>query len=96
MIIKNPNDYKFIMFKRSHLPEKKYDAVLKNKRTDTIKLVPFGDSNYQQYKDTSGLKLYSSKDNLDTKRRDLYRKRHEGELDDKFSSGYFTMRFLWT
>jgi len=96
MIVENPNDYNFIKFQKSHLSGKKYDAVLKNKKTERLKLVPFGDVNYNQYKDTTGLGLYTNKNTLDKKRRDLYRKRHQGELENKYSSGYFSLRFLWS
>lgn len=95
MIVENPNEYKFIKFQKSHLSGKKYDAVLMNKKTERLKLVPFGDSSMQQYKDTTGLGLYTKSNNLDKKRRDLYRKRHAGEASNKYSSGWFSWRFLW-
>lgn len=95
MIVKNPNDYEHIGFTKSHLSTKKYDAVLKNKITNRIKLIPFGSINYQQYKDLTPLKLYSDLDHLDKNRRKLYRIRHVNEQKNKFSSGYFSWYFLW-
>jgi hypothetical protein len=89
-------DYKFKSFEKSNTKNKKYDAVLINKATKKIKRVPFGDSNYSQFKDSTGLGLYSSKNHNDTERRKLYRIRHAKDLRDGFySAGYFAWHFLW-
>lgn len=89
--------YKFLRFEKSKRPGKKYDAVLKNKKTGGEKRVPFGDSNYEQYKDSTGLGLYSKKNHLDKQRRDNYRSRHQGEGDDSNfpKPGFFAYNFLW-
>lgn len=96
MKISNPNDYDLIGFTKSFKPDKKYDAILKNKYTDDIKLIPFGSAHYQQYQDTTGLNLYSDYNHFDKKRRSYYRARHNGEQKNKFSSGYFSWHYLWT
>lgn len=64
--------------------------------------VQFGDKRYQQYRDQTPLKLYSSMDHNDEKRRENYRKRHEGCrkgsgrcIDDKYSPAWFSYYFLW-
>jgi hypothetical protein len=95
MIINNPNEFKFIEFKKSKAKNKKYDAILQNKSTGSLKRVPFGDARYEQYKDSTGVGLYSHLDHHDEKRRKQYRLRHHGEDKNKFSSGYFSMRYLW-
>jgi hypothetical protein len=95
MIIKNANEYNFIEFKKSITKNKKYDAFLRNKTTNKIKRVPFGSVNYQQYEDATGLNLYSHLNHYDKKRRTLYRKRHEGEQKNKYSSGWFSWFYLW-
>jgi len=95
MILQNPDNYKFIEFQKSKTKNKKYDAIMMNKKTNKIKRVGFGDVNYKQYKDTTPLKLYKHLDTNDKERRRLYRLRHEGEDKNKFSSGYFSLRFLW-
>jgi hypothetical protein len=95
MIITNPDNYKLINFRKSKTKNKKYDAILMDKKTNKLKYVPFGDVRYQQYKDATGLNIYSNKDTMDIKRRDLYRKRHAGEEKNKFSSGYFSYYYLW-
>lgn len=94
MIVKNPNDYKFIEFKKSNTKHKKYDAILMNKKTKKIKTVSFGDNRYEQYKD-GALGIYSHLDHGDLKRRASYRARHDGEQNNKFSSGYFSYKYLW-
>ena len=75
---------KLIEFKKSHLKNKKYDAVLYNTKTKRKNIIPFGSikSNgtpYQQYKDTTGLGLYTKYDHVDKKRRERYRKRHRNK-----------------
>ena len=99
MILKNPNNYKFLRFEKSHLPYKKYNAILINKKTKITKRIPFGAIKpnkvpYDQFKDTTGLGLYSKYDHLDKKRRARYYARF-GRNAPKFSSMYFSHRFLW-
>ena len=96
MKINNPKDYKFIKFEKSNSKGKKYDAILLNKKTLKTKRVSFGAKNYQQYLDSTGLNLYSHLDHLDKKRRKRYLKRHKNDKDNKFSSGWFSAKFLWT
>ena len=90
------SDYKLKSFERSNTKNKKYNAILVNKLTKKIKRVPFGDSRYEQYRDITGLGLYSSKDHNDKTRRNLYRQRHAKDLKDNyFSAGYFSYYYLW-
>ena len=59
--------------------------------------VQFGDRRYQQYKDRTPLHLFRDKNHLDTKRRELYRKRQLGKgTPSKYSAGYFALKYLWT
>lgn len=100
MIIQNPQDYTFIKFEKSHLVNKKYNAILKNKKTGREKKVPFGQIKpdgipYEQFRDTTGLRLYSKYDHHDLNRRHLYLSRHEKDGDNKFSSGWFSKHYLW-
>lgn len=94
MIVQNPNEYKFIKFEKSHLKNKKYNAVLQHKETKRFKRVPFGDQRYAQYKDSTGLNLYSHLNHLDKARQRLYFDRH-GSSAPLFSSKYFSHRYLW-
>jgi len=97
MIIEHPEDYKLVGFERSHVQGKKYDAILRNKRdpTRSKKRVPFGAVGYEQFKDSTGKGLYTRVNHGDPKRRRNYRTRHRGENKRKFSSGYFSWKYLW-
>ena len=100
MIIEHPEDYKLVGFERSHVRGKKYDAILRNKKTRSnghyqVRRVPFGAVGYEQFKDSTGKGLYSRVNHGDPKRRRNYRTRHHGENKRKFSSGYFSWKYLW-
>ena len=82
-------------FRRSRTKGKKYDAVLYNIDTGDTKYVPFGDVNYQQYKDTTGLGLYSHLDHNDKKRRANYLARHAKTRTKLWSPSYFAATYLW-
>ena len=93
-------EYSFIKFERSHLKNKKYNAVLARKlpsgKTGREVRVPFGDSRYQQYKDSTGLGLYSHLDHGDKARRAAYRLRHKKDIDpENYSPGNYALNFLW-
>ena len=95
MRISSPENYKFIRFEKSSTAHKKYDALLLNKQTGKTVRVSFGDNRYQQYKDRTGLGLYSHMDHHDAQRRKNYLTRHGGDKDYKYSSGWFSARYLW-
>lgn len=84
-------------FMKSANKNKKY-AVVYNGKT-----INFGDSKMEQYRDTTGLGLYTSKDHLDPVRRKSYLarakgiKNAKGELTWKMKSSpnYYSVRFLW-
>jgi len=61
------------------------------------KTVQFGAKGYQQYKDQTPLKLYSSGDHLDEKRRHNYRTRHgaQGYQKNIYSPAWFSWHYLW-
>jgi hypothetical protein len=89
-------DYKFVRFEKSKTEGKKYDAIIQNRETGREKRIPFGASSYEQYKDSTGLGLYSHKDHLDKKRRDRYKARHKVYYKpNQYSPAYFSWRFLW-
>ena len=62
---------------------KKYTAHIKNKGTQKIRKIHFGDKNYQQYKDRTILKLYARKNHNTRKRMQNYYKRHSGTSNRK-------------
>ena len=69
------SEYKFIKFQRSSSINKKYDALIENKITKKIIVIPFGDVRYENYKDRTGLNLYPKLIHRDKKRRELFRNR---------------------
>jgi hypothetical protein len=95
MIVENPNDYALVGFERSRNKGKKYDAILRNKKTRKNRRIPFGATGYEQYRDSTGLEFYARANHGDPKRRRNYRTRHHGENKRKFSSGYFSWKYLW-
>jgi hypothetical protein len=94
-------EYTFVKFEKSHLKDKKYNAVLKNKKTGREVRVPFGAIRengvpYPQYKDSTGLGLYSKYDHNDKARRDRYRARHKVYLKDGYwTAANLSWSFLW-
>ena len=89
-------DYTFIKFEKSKAKNKKYVAFIKNKKTEKIIKINFGDNRYEHYKDTTGLKIYTNKDHNDKERRDKYKKRHIVYLDkNEYSPAYFSWFYLW-
>ena len=87
-------DYKLVGFSQGPR-NKKYSAILQNKRTGKFVMVHFGDKSYQQYRDSTGLGLYSGLDHGDKKRRALYRIRHANDNKDTYSPGFFSWKYLW-
>ena len=93
-------DYKFVKFIKSKNKLKKYSAILQNKKTKKEVKVDFGaikpnGTPYSQYKDRTGLKIYSSYDNNDKTRMERYKKRHRNDNLNEYSPGYFAWKFLW-
>ena len=85
-------------FMRSTLKHKKYMV-----RTPQGKLIHFGDKRFSQYRDSTGLGLYSHLDHNDPKRRAKYRKRHKAIKTadgrpaylDKEQAAYYAYNYLW-
>lgn len=85
------------MFRRSTRKNKKYMVYYKKK------WIHFGDRRFKQYRDSTGLNLYSHMDHNDKDRRNRYLARAKaiknkyGELTykDKTSPNYYAVRYLW-
>ena len=75
---------------------KKYRVVIRRKIKGkaTKRTVQFGDKRYGQYRDSTPLKLYSSKNTLDKKRRKAYNARHT-YAKPRYSAGWFAKKYLW-
>ena len=77
----------------SKAKNKKYSVwVMKDGKP---KMLSFGDSRYNQFKDTTGIGAYSHMNNNDPERRRLYFARH-GTTTDETSPLYWSNRFLWS
>lgn len=74
---------------------KKYKALIVSNKTGRVKRISFGDNRYEQYKDSTGLGLWSHLDHRDKERRRAYRERHQGDNLNCFSPGFFSWYFLW-
>jgi len=93
MRVHNPENYELIGFEVNTGKRAKYDAILKNKFTNQLKRIPFGQKGYEQFEDQIG--HYSQFDHKDLKRRHNWLKRHERNTDHKFSSAWFAKTYLW-
>jgi len=93
------NKYVLIKITQSKDSNKKYDANIMNTTTGKITLIPFGNVNKRHYRDTTELKIYKHLDHWDLKKREDYinenKKKFEG-IKNKFSSDYFTAKFLYS
>jgi hypothetical protein len=87
--------FRFIKFQKAKNPLKKYEAIIEDVKTRRRQKVPFGSSIYPQYRDSTGLKLYSRLDHNDEKRRQNYKARHESTRHKKWSASWFSDTFLW-
>jgi len=95
------SEYKLVKIQKSTDPKKKYDAVLENKQTGRIKVMSFGSRPMQQYRDSTKLKLYKSKDHLDKNRKKAFLDRFRGTRErqnwkKEWTPLYFSTRYLWT
>lgn len=82
---------KLLKIEKSPVRYKKYraDALIDG---EVYKNVDFGDTRYQQFKDSTPLKLYSYMDHNDRKRLHNFYLRHE---KNNGPSGILSKRFLW-
>lgn len=72
---------------------KKYSVYVRSESGGT-KLIHFGDSSMQHYKDKLG--LYSHMDHNDRERRKRYRQRHQGDrINDRNTPGWWSWHKLW-
>ena len=86
-------------FEKSKRKNKKYSVT-----TPSGKTIHFGDIRYSQFKDSTGLGLYTHLNHGDKERRKKYLarakgiKNKDGKLTwkDPESSNYYSIKFLWT
>lgn len=95
-------DEKLISIEKAKAKNKKYKAIVENKKTKKRRSINFGDNRYEQYKDSTGLGHFSSKNHNDKKRRDNYFSRHSGtkskteaiKKEKKKSGGKYNAKIL--
>jgi hypothetical protein len=79
--------------KKSTRKNKKYDIYVKD--NDKYKYhLSFGQLGYEQFKDTTPLKIYSKYDHNNQLRQYNFFRRH-GRTNDKNSSNYWSGKYLW-
>jgi hypothetical protein len=99
---------KIVRIERPSVKGKKYTAIVKNISTGKERKISYGAIGFSQFKDSTPLKLYSSKDHGDEKRRQNYFSRHSGvknkkeaiKKEIKKSKGFYNAKilshkFLW-
>lgn len=78
------------VIRKSTRKNKKYMAVFSDGRPS----VHFGDSRYQQWRDSTPLKAFTHLDHRDEKRRAAYYARH-GRSAEMYSAKWFSHKYLW-
>jgi len=78
------------VLQRSTRKFKKYMALM----CRSGRVVHFGDNRYQQYRDSTGLNVYTHLNHGDPERRKRYYARH-GKKAKKFSAKWFSHIYLW-
>ena len=87
-----------VIIKKSTKTKNKYMACLKS---DPKHWVHFGGIRangvpYDQYRDSTPLKLYSKYDHDDIDRLENYLKRHQSDITGEFTAGTLSYLFLWS
>ena len=72
-----------VKIEKSKAKYKKYVAIVKNKETEKTRKINFGDSRYEQFKDSTGKGHYSSRNHGDERRKRNYFNRHSGIKNKK-------------
>ena len=92
------SEYKLVGFLKSKRVNKKYDGILKHKKTGKKVYVPFGATQYETYSDKTGLGLYGIHN--DKTRLSSYRARFRKLIQNKdynkyYSPIWFSTQYLW-
>lgn len=89
------DEWALVRFEKSKKKDKKVQAILKNKKTGAVKILPFGQAGSSTYHNLT--KIGNDPIHQDLKRREAYRRRHygEGSASRKWSPGYLSWWYLW-
>ena len=98
---------KLVEIEKSPIKFKKYRAIVTSDY-DKYRNIDFGDNRYQQYKDSTKLKIYAKLDHGDKKRRKNYFMRHSGvpnkrdalkkeiiASNGKYNAKILSHKYLW-
>ena len=99
-------DETIVSIEASKRANKKYKATVRSKQTGKTRVIHFGHSSYPQFRDSTPLRKYSSKDHGDKKRRQAYFSRHSGtsskhkavqkeRKSGKYSARLLSHMYLW-
>lgn len=99
---------RIVKIMKSKISGKKYTAIVINKKTKKIRTIHFGASDYEQYTDSTNLKIYKNKNHKNNKRREAYFSRHSGvktkqealqkeinKSGGKYNPKILSHKFLW-
>lgn len=96
MVYYKKSDYRLVKIQKSDKAGKKYTAVIQQKPAGKIKYIHFGALGYEQYRDSTKLKLYKKYDHGDRNRQKKYIARHQGFIKPGYySPGQMSMDYLW-
>lgn len=79
---------------KSRAKNKKYSVYVKADNAKGYKIIHFGDSRYEQYKDTTRVGAYSHLDHNDLERKKKYYQRHD-KNPPKDTPGWYSNKYLW-
>jgi len=94
---------KILVIVKSSNSSKKYMAAIQDLITGAVKVIHFGASNYEQYKDRTPLQLYAVNNHSDKKRQMNYYSRHSNGIKNRKlaiaheiekSNGYYNAKIL--
>lgn len=92
IIVNTKNGNALIFYDRNITPSNKKYSVL----TPSRKLIHFGATDYEHYKDSTGLNIWSHLDHNDHVRRNRYRLRHRNDnINNPEYPGYYSWWYLW-
>ena len=87
-----------VIIQISDKPTKKYIAILKSNPNKKIYFGAIKNDGepYEQYRDSTPLKLFSKYNHNDKIRQEHYIKRHQKDITGKFSAGTLSYIYLWS
>lgn len=83
-------------YEKSSRKGKMYNALIKHRNNGKIVRIPFGSTDYENYRDKTDLNLYPKLIHNDKNRRSRYRKRMKHSVrGEYYSPSWFSYNILW-